>query len=80
LIEAHRFIMLLPRDVPLLTLIQVWCSKTGEKSQRLSVRTDQHAPSRVRVNAGLSNMPEFAEAFSCPVGSAMNPADKCSVW
>jgi len=59
---------------------QVWCSKTGEKSQRLSVRTDQHAPSRVRVNAGLSNMPEFAEAFSCPVGSPMNPAHKCSVW
>jgi len=59
---------------------QVWCSKTNEKSQRLSVRTDQHAPSRVRVNAGLSNMPEFAEAYSCPVGSAMNPADKCSVW
>ncbi|MEO6417821.1 MAG: M13-type metalloendopeptidase, partial [Polyangiaceae bacterium] len=39
-------------------------------------------PPRFRVIGPLSNTPEFAEAFSCKVGSAMvRPAkQRCDVW
>ena len=49
----------------LLTFLQVQRSKTGETSQRLRVMRAER-PSRARVDAGLLNMPEFAEAFSQP--------------
>ena len=34
------------------------------------------------VNAPLSNLPGFAEAFSCPAGAPMvrSAADRCTVW
>lgn len=33
-----------------------------------------------RVVGSISNSVEFAEAFSCPTGSAMNPRHKCKIW
>ena len=33
-----------------------------------------------RANGPLRNLPEFAEQFSCPRGSFMNPgADRCTI-
>jgi predicted metalloendopeptidase len=45
-------------------------------------RPDPHAPERLRVNIPLSNMPEFARAFGCPLGSPMARAttDRAVVW
>ncbi|XP_028982048.1 endothelin-converting enzyme homolog [Diachasma alloeum] len=40
----------------------------------------EHSPPEFRVNSGVSNAPEFGRAFKCPLGSPMNPADKCSIW
>ncbi|HEY8560357.1 MAG TPA: M13 family metallopeptidase [Pyrinomonadaceae bacterium] len=49
---------------------------------RLLVATDTHSPNRFRVNGPLSNMPEFAAAFSCKTGDRMVRAasERCRVW
>ena len=35
---------------------------------------------RCRPVGALTNSPEFAAAFDCPVGSPMNPANKCELY
>ncbi|XP_070560657.1 neprilysin-1-like [Ptychodera flava] len=59
---------------------QIWCSKYTEQGARNKVLSGAHSPGRYRCIGALSNSPEFADAFSCPVNSTMNPANKCSVW
>ncbi|XP_063965763.1 endothelin-converting enzyme 1-like [Lytechinus pictus] len=59
---------------------QVWCSTSTPQAARLQLLTDEHTPPRYRVIGTLSNSEEFAEQFKCPVGSRMNPKDKCEVW
>jgi predicted metalloendopeptidase len=44
------------------------------------VNTDAHSPARYRVNGSVSNTPAFAEAFACPAGTPMHPAERCTVW
>lgn len=47
---------------------------------KIKVETDNHSLDKFRVNIPLMNMPEFAEAFECPLGSKMHPEKKCAVW
>ena len=42
--------------------------------------SDDHGPPEFRVNVPLSNSAEFSKDFNCPVGSKMNPINKCVVW
>ncbi|KAH7948670.1 hypothetical protein HPB49_000626 [Dermacentor silvarum] len=37
-------------------------------------------PARIRLNTAFSNYPEFANAFKCGNGTAMNPKKRCSVF
>jgi len=61
---------------------QNYCTAQRPAYVRESLRSDGHAPPRFRVNAPLSNLPAFAEAFSCRGDAAMvRPAkSRCVVW
>jgi len=57
-----------------------WCSSNSDVYVQSHLLKDEHSPSRFRVLGPLSNSKSFAEAWNCPLGSNMNPVDKCSVW
>ncbi|CAO1405438.1 unnamed protein product [Diamesa hyperborea] len=59
---------------------QVWCSSVTEETINLQIEKDPHSPPNFRVIGSLSNLPEFADEFNCPLGSKMNPKEKCEVW
>jgi predicted metalloendopeptidase len=56
------------------------CGVTRPESLKLRVLTGRHSPNEFRVTGVVTNMPEFAEDFNCPLGSPMNPKRKCTVW
>jgi putative endopeptidase len=60
-----------------LAIGQAWCAKYRPEAEKLLVKTNPHSPPRYRVQGSLSNLPEFAQAFSC----TPPPAEQiCSVW
>lgn len=59
---------------------QAWCGLSRKAALDLQIRTDEHAPDAVRVNAGLSQLPAFAHAFECPVNAPLNPKSRCDLW
>ncbi|KAE8739548.1 hypothetical protein FOCC_FOCC014968 [Frankliniella occidentalis] len=63
-----------------LNYAQIWCGSMRPEDALSKVRSSVHPPGPIRVLGPLSNSNDFAEAFDCPLGSPMNPADKCSVW
>jgi len=56
------------------------CENRRPEDLRLRAKTDPHSPGRYRVNGLVVNMPEFARAFSCPVGAPLVKKDPCRVW
>lgn len=58
----------------------VWRNKTREAALLNQLRTDPHSPGKYRVVATMSNMPEFAKAFSCKAGDAMVAPKPIRVW
>jgi endothelin-converting enzyme/putative endopeptidase len=59
---------------------RVWCGAERPETRRLQAQTDPHALAQYRVNGVVSNMPEFARAFSCKNGDPMVRKDACRVW
>ncbi|KAH0553572.1 endothelin-converting enzyme homolog [Cotesia glomerata] len=57
----------------------LWCEDYSPKSLKWMLR-DSHSPGHVRLKAVLTNSKEFSDAWKCPVGSPMNPLEKCRVW
>ena len=46
----------------------------------VALLTDRHPATRYRVLGTLSQFKPFADTFSCPAGSRMNPPSKCDLW
>ena len=63
-----------------LSFAQSWCSNRRPEYGRMLVTVDPHSPPEYRVNGSVSNLAGFAEAFSCPAGAPMAPANRCVVW
>ena len=63
-----------------LAYAQVWRSLETEDYTRQLAAIDPHPNDRLRVAGTLSNMPEFAAAFSCAATSSMVRKDRCQVW
>ena len=59
---------------------QMWCEKNTLEFERLIASTNPHSISRYRLNGTVSNMPEFAKAFSCPSNAPMVHPNACRVW
>ncbi|HSB27040.1 MAG TPA: M13 family metallopeptidase [Pyrinomonadaceae bacterium] len=59
-----------------------WATNIRPELARLITKTNPHPLPKFRVNGPLSNMPEFASAFSCKAGDAMVRAekDRCQIW
>ncbi|OQR91770.1 endothelin-converting enzyme 1, metalloprotease family M13 [Achlya hypogyna] len=68
------------RRLYFLSFAQAWCEKRTDAYAELLLTLDPHSPGKWRVNGPLMNSRLFAETFQCPIGSPMNPADKCVVW
>ena len=65
-----------------LSWAQVWRSNIRPEMLRMRLVTDPHSPGEYRCDGPLSNMPEFAKAFSIPDGSPMirPAAERVQIW
>jgi putative endopeptidase len=56
------------------------CGDEREQNKRANAITDPHSPDQYRINGVVSNMPEFAAAFSCQLAQPMVREKACRVW
>ncbi len=63
-----------------LSYAQHQCTKWRETRELALLRTGIHAPKKYRVNGAVTNMSEFAAAFSCAADAPLNPAQRCEIW
>jgi putative endopeptidase len=59
---------------------QTRCTNTAPDLQSKLLKTDPHSPDKARVNLIVAQMPEFAEAFSCPTNAKQRAMPICEVW
>jgi putative endopeptidase len=57
----------------------IWRRNFKPENLKVRLETDPHAPSNFRAIGAPSNMPQFAEAFSCKVGDPMVRAEDTAV-
>jgi putative endopeptidase len=59
---------------------RIWAMNARPEYARLLVATNEHPLGQYRAMGTISNMPEFAKAFSCGAGTAMVRAQRCQIW
>jgi membrane metallo-endopeptidase-like protein 1 len=69
-----------PKQLFWISFGQVWCTKYRDEALKSQILTAYHSPGEFRVIGPLSNNQDFANDFNCPLGSKMNPEQKCAVW
>ncbi|KAI5636454.1 peptidase family m13 domain-containing protein [Phthorimaea operculella] len=67
------------RQLFFISFAQVWCSSMTRESAKMQIEKDDHTIAKYRVIGPISNLKEFSEEFHCPLGSKMNPKNKCEV-
>ncbi|TDH71098.1 hypothetical protein CCR75_005739 [Bremia lactucae] len=63
-----------------ISFAQTFCSKRTDTIITNQLASGTHAIEQWRINGVASNMQEFANVFSCPLDSAMNPKTKHQLW
>ena len=60
----------------------IWRTRSSPQFEQLRLKTDTHAPERLRARVPLSDQPQFAAAFGCKAGDAMwrADADRVGIW
>ncbi|XP_022169537.1 neprilysin-11-like [Myzus persicae] len=69
-----------PQQMFWVSAANVWCSKYRPEALKTDIATNSHSPDRFRVIGPFSNLEDFSKDFRCPLGSNMNPVNKCQVW
>nr|CAH8837879.1 unnamed protein product [Trichobilharzia regenti] len=59
---------------------ETFCEKYTAEGIAEDMSNSDHVLGHYRVVGALSNSENFARAYNCPVGSPMNPIEKCHVW
>ena len=65
-----------------LSFAQTWRTQQRPQALRLQVQSNEHAPAKFRVDGPVSNLPQFAEAFTCKAADSMvrAPATRVDIW
>jgi len=65
-----------------LSFAQSWRTQQRPEALRLQVQSNEHAPAKYRVNGPVSDMPEFASAFTCspPQPMARTESQRVVIW
>jgi hypothetical protein len=71
---------LTPEQLFFVSSAQVWCTKGDPLYVEYFMKYDVHTIFYLRINAGMMLLPEFSDAFKCPVGSFMRPTSSCKLW
>lgn len=69
-----------PEQLFWMTSIHFLCSKNSRTNRISTILLGDHALPGIRARGSVSNSYEFAKAFNCPLGSPMNPEQKCYLW
>ncbi|QEC51644.1 endothelin-converting enzyme [Anseongella ginsenosidimutans] len=60
---------------------QVWRGNITDERLLQQVKTDPHSPARYRINATVSNLDEFYDAWGCSEGAnSLPPEERVYIW
>jgi putative endopeptidase len=79
-LDLKRIDGLTPEQRFFVGMAQWACGDERPESKRMNAITNPHSPEEYRINGIVSNLPEFAAAYSCKTGQAMIRPNACRVW